>query len=70
MAQCRYFSRLKIREKAHRQFREGDSLLRLGYKVVCECQFLGDYKERRRMELTKIFGVDYREPGNWGVDVV
>ena len=43
---------------------------RIGYKVVCECQLLGDYKERRRMELRRAFGVDFGEPGNRNVDIV
>jgi hypothetical protein len=43
---------------------------RIGYKVVCECKLLGDDRERRRMELTRVFGVDFGEPGNRGVDVV
>jgi hypothetical protein len=43
---------------------------RIGYKVVCECQLLGDYKERRRMELTNVFGVDFGEPGNRCVDII
>jgi hypothetical protein len=43
---------------------------RIGHKVVCECQLLGDDRERRRMELTRVFGVDFGEPGNRSVDVV
>jgi hypothetical protein len=43
---------------------------RIGYKVECECKLVGDDRERRRMELTRAFGVDFGEPGNRGVDVV
>jgi hypothetical protein len=43
---------------------------RIGYKVVCECKLLGDDRERRRMELTRVFGVDFGVPGNRGVDVI
>ena len=43
---------------------------RIGHKVVCECQLMGDDRDRRRMELTRVFGVDFGEPGNRGVDVV
>ena len=43
---------------------------RIGYKVECECKLVGDDRERRRMELTQAFGVDFGEPGNRGVDVV
>ena len=43
---------------------------RIGYKVECECKLVGDDRERRRMELTRVFGVDFGEPGNRGVDVV
>jgi hypothetical protein len=43
---------------------------RIGHKITCECQLLGDDRERRRNELTRVFGVDFGEPGNRGVDVV
>ncbi len=43
---------------------------RNGHKVVCECEWIGDNRERRRMELTRVFGVDFGQPGNRGVDVV
>jgi hypothetical protein len=43
---------------------------RIGYKVVCECEWIGDNRERRRMELTQVFGVDFGEPGKREVDVV
>ncbi len=43
---------------------------RIGHKVTCECQLLGDDRERRRMELTRVFGVDFGEPGNRFIDVI
>ncbi len=43
---------------------------RIGHKVTCECQLLEDDRERRRRELTRVFGVDFGQPGNRGVDVV
>jgi hypothetical protein len=43
---------------------------RIGYKVVCECKLSGNDRERRRMELTRVFGVDFGEPENRGIDVV
>ena len=43
---------------------------RTGYKVECECKLVGNDRERRRMELTRAFGVDFGEPGNRCVDVV
>ncbi len=43
---------------------------RIGHKVTCECQLLEDDRERRRRELTRVFGVDFGEPGNRSVDVV
>jgi hypothetical protein len=43
---------------------------RIGHKVVCECEWIGDNRARRRMELTRVFGVDFGEPGNRSVDVV
>ena len=59
-------------EKTRYDFFEVRNMLeeRIGYKVTCECQLLGDDRERRRMELTRVFGVDFGEPGNRGVDVV
>ena len=32
---------------------------RLGRKLICECEMLQDNEKRRRMELEKIFGVDF-----------
>lgn len=43
---------------------------RIGHKITCECQLVGDDRERRRMELTRVFGVDFGESGNREVDVV
>ena len=43
---------------------------RIGHKVTCECQLLEDDRERRRRELTKVFGVDFGELGNRGIDVI
>jgi len=43
---------------------------RIGHKVVCECEWIGDNRERRRNELTRVFGVDFGEPGKREVDVV
>ncbi len=43
---------------------------RIGHKVICECQLLEDDRERRRRELTQVFGVDFGEPGNRSVDVI
>ena len=43
---------------------------RFGRKLVCECEMLGDDKERRRMELEKMFGVDFGGPGKRSVDLV
>ncbi len=43
---------------------------RIGHKVTCECQLIEDDRERRRRELTRVFGVDFGEPGNRSVDVI
>ena len=32
---------------------------RIGRKLVCECEMLQDNEKRRRMELKRIFGVDF-----------
>ena len=45
-------------------------LERIGRKLVCECQMLRDDKMRRRMELEKIFGVDFGGPGGRGLELV
>ena len=43
---------------------------RIGRKLVCECEMLRDDKKRRRMELEKMFGVDFGEPGKRGMGLV
>ena len=43
---------------------------RLGRKLVCECELLRDDKKLRRMELEKMFGVDFGEPGERGLGLV
>ena len=44
---------------------------RLGRKLVCECEMmLRDEKMRRRMELERIFGVDFCGPGGRGLELV
>ena len=43
---------------------------RIGRKLVCECEMLKDNKKRRRMELEKIFGVDFGEQGGRGLELV
>jgi hypothetical protein len=40
---------------------------RFGRKLVCECEMLRDDEKRRRMELEKIFGVDFGGPGGRGL---
>ena len=36
---------------------------RIGRKLVCECEMLRDDEKRRRMELEKMFRVDFGEKG-------
>ena len=43
---------------------------RLGRKLECECEILGDKMEIRRRELQKQFGVDFGSTGKRGVDIV
>ena len=43
---------------------------RFGRKLVCECEMIGDNEKRRRMELEKMFGVDFGEPGRRDLDIV
>ena len=59
-------------EKTRYDFFEARNMIfeRIGYKVQCECKLVGDDRERRRMELTRVFGVDFGEPGKRDVDVV
>jgi hypothetical protein len=43
---------------------------RLGRKLVCECEMLGDDKKHRRIELESMFGVDFGRPGGRSLDLV
>jgi hypothetical protein len=43
---------------------------RLGRKLICECEMLRDDKKLRRLELEKMFGVDFGESGRRGLDLV
>jgi hypothetical protein len=43
---------------------------RLGRKLTCECEMLRDDEKHRRMELEKMFGVDFGEPGERGLGLV
>jgi hypothetical protein len=43
---------------------------RIGRQVICECLILKDEKAIRRMELEKIFGVDFGVPGRRELDVI
>jgi hypothetical protein len=43
---------------------------RIGRKLVCECEMLRDDEKRRRMELEKMFGVDFGGPGESGLELV
>jgi len=43
---------------------------RIGRKLVGECEMLQDNEKRRRMELEKIFGVDFGEKGGRGLELV
>jgi len=43
---------------------------RIGRKLVCECEMLQDNEKHRRMELERIFGVDFGEAGEKGLDLV
>ena len=42
---------------------------RLRRKLVCD-EMLQDYEKRRRIELEKIFGVDFGGPGGRGLELV
>ena len=42
----------------------------LGRKLICECEMLQDNEKLRRMELEKIFGVDFGGPGERGLGLV
>ena len=43
---------------------------RIGRQVICECLILKDEKAIRRMELEKIFGVDFGAQGKRELDVI
>ena len=43
---------------------------RIGRKLVCECEMLQDNEKRRRMELERIFGVDFGGPGEKALELV
>ena len=43
---------------------------RLGRTLVCECEMLQDDKKRRRMELERMFGVDFGESGRRELDLI
>ena len=43
---------------------------RLGRKLICECEMLRDDKKHRRMELESMFGVDFGEKGDRGLELV
>ena len=43
---------------------------RLGLNLICECQMLRDDKKLRRMELERMFGVDFGESGRRGLDLI
>jgi hypothetical protein len=43
---------------------------RMGRKLACECELLRDDEKRRRMELEKIFGVDFGGPDERGLELV
>ena len=43
---------------------------RIGRKLVCECEILRDDEKHQRMELERIFGVDFGVPGERGLELV
>jgi len=43
---------------------------RIGRKLVCECEMVRDDEKLRRMELERIFGVDFGGPGGRGLELV
>jgi hypothetical protein len=43
---------------------------RLGRKLTCECEMLRDDEKRRRMELDRIFVVDFGGCGGRGLELV
>ena len=42
----------------------------IGRKLVCECEMLQDNEKRRRMELEKMFGVDFGGPDERGLGLI
>ena len=43
---------------------------RIGHKLVCECEMLRDDERHRRMELERIFGVDFGGQKGRGLELV
>ena len=43
---------------------------RLGRKLICECEMLRDDKKLRRLELERMFGVDFGESGRRELDLI
>ena len=43
---------------------------RLGRKLICECEMMRDSEKLRRLELERMFGVDFGESGKRGLDIV
>ncbi len=43
---------------------------RLGRKLICQCEMLRDDEKLRRLELERVFGVDFGESGRRGVDLI
>lgn len=43
---------------------------RFGRKFVCECEMLRNDEKLRRLELERMFGVDFGGPGERGLDIV
>jgi hypothetical protein len=42
----------------------------LGRKLICECEMLRDDEKCRRIELERMFGVDFGESGRRGLNIV
>jgi len=43
---------------------------RLGRKLICECEILKNDEKLRRLELERMFGVDFGEPGKRELDLI
>ena len=43
---------------------------RLGRKLICECEMLRDDEKLRRLELERMFGVDFGESGRRELDLI